>query len=87
MAEIIDISKSREVNDEEVYIEIPKSKEFLEHALKLSEFIKELPLSAEENDNLIELLIENLDIAKKDAFNQGFDVGFNAAEYFKNTKY
>ena len=84
MAKIIDISKPREVNDEEVYIEIPKSKEFLEHSKKLSEFIKKLSLSTEKNDDLINLLIKNLSIAKKDAFNRGFEVGFNTAEYFKN---
>lgn len=87
MAKIIDISKIKKIDNEEMYIEITKSEEFLEHSKKVSEFIKKLPLSTEENDNLLKLLIENLDIAKKDAFNQGFDVGFNAAEYFKNTKY
>lgn len=62
-------------------IEIPASEKFKEHSLKLSNFIINLNLPNEINDKLVYLMVENVNIAKKDGFDFGFQM---AVDIFEN---
>lgn len=55
MAEAVDVSKGRTL-------------EFFKQAQKISDYFKTLPLSGEQNDKLIEMLVNHISIAEKDAF-------------------
>lgn len=61
-------------------IEIPASNKFKEHSLKLSDFIKDLNLPNEINDKLVYLIVENVNIAKKDGFDFGFQMAIDVLD-------
>lgn len=56
-------------------IEIPKTEEFLNYARQISAFIYELPLTKEQNDELIAMLVEHLSMRAEEAFRFGFSMG------------
>lgn len=51
------------------------SEEFKALAKETSDFIKALPLSYEQNDQLVHYMTENVIKAKQEGFNYGFGVG------------
>jgi len=55
-------------------IEIIKTEKFLDAVKELSDYIITLPLSNQENDRLVELILKQTSIAQKDAFLQGADL-------------
>lgn len=55
MAECVNVRKGR-------------TTEFFEQAQKISDYFKTLPLSGEQNDTLIEMLVKHLSIAEENAF-------------------
>ena len=56
-------------------IEIENTDAFLTMALKLSNFIKDLPLTTTKNNELVRLVLDQVTQAKKDAFSQGYQLG------------
>lgn len=56
-------------------LEIIQSEEYLEKVKKVSDFIKDLPLSHADNDKLISLMLDQTEQGRTDAFLQGFDLG------------
>lgn len=56
-------------------IEIERSQEFVRIAKELGDHIKRLNLSAEDNDQLIYLMVDQVQEAEATAFRQGFRSG------------
>ena len=52
--------------------------EFVAATEAVSEFLRNLPLTADQNDTLIALLVENMAEAERGAFLYGFDLGMRA---------
>lgn len=62
-------------------IPIQHTERFIETAKTLGEFIKALPLSNADNDQLIKLIIDQIEEAEKAAFETGFHMGGEFAQY------
>lgn len=58
-----------------VYLNEGRSKEFLQDATRLSDFIDNLPLSIKDRDKLISLIQTHMEEAEKNAFEQGYSEG------------
>ena len=56
-------------------IKIPRTPDFYAVARKLSEYIKDLPLSHEQNDRLIALMVEQVKVTEQDCFKAGLKLG------------
>lgn len=69
---------------EELSIEIIKSEEYLESAKEVSEFIRNLNLTTDQNNTLVKLLVDHGDLGRNDAFLQGFRMGMEFMEASKN---
>ncbi|MGE8000868.1 hypothetical protein ACQKOF_19770 [Lysinibacillus sp. NPDC093190] len=67
-----------------VFIEIKRTEAFIQTANELSAFLKALPLSREDNDRLVALMVQNVREAEKGAFLQGFSMGYEFNEYQGN---
>ena len=61
--------------NESIDVKKGRSTEFYEQTQKISEYIARLPITAKQNNTLIEMLAENLTIAEKDAFRYGLSYG------------
>lgn len=70
-------------NDEDVEIEILQTAEYLQAVRKVSDIIKALPLTNEQNDKLIHALAEQNQIGRADAFKQGFSMAYEFCEWCK----
>lgn len=66
---------------EENGIELEKSPEMLASAERLSDYIRELPLTAEQNDKLVQMLLDHVGDVQRCGFNQGLKVGKEFAEW------
>lgn len=66
---------------EEPAIEIERTADFHTIARQLSDTLKALPLSHEENDQFVELMIKQVQEAERGAFMQGFKMGKEYAGY------
>lgn len=64
---------------EDIYFEFDNSNEYLDTAKELSDYIKSLPLSVDQNDKLVSLMHKHNDVARKDAFRQGIKFMLNTA--------
>ena len=71
---------------EELSIEIIKSEEYLMSAKEVSEFIRNLNLTTDQNNTLVKLLVDHGDLGRNDAFLQGFRMGMEFMESSKNLK-
>lgn len=80
MGEVINFPSKNMVK---VYIMIEHTEEFLILEKHLREFVKDLPISNDDNDKLIELMSAQIQQAEKDSFEQGFGVGLQMAEYLQ----
>lgn len=65
---------------EDIYFEFDNSNEYLDTAKELSDYIKSLPLSVDQNDKLVSLMHKHNDVARKDAFRQGIEFMFDTAK-------
>jgi hypothetical protein len=65
----------------DVGIAIERTEEFFEIALKVSEFIKTLPLNTAQNDELVKLVIDQIQEGERGAYLQGFRMGIEFKEY------
>lgn len=63
MKNIIDLFKMD--NKKDFAIELKRSEEFYKTAQKLSDYIKKLPLSNDENDTLVSIILEHVTTAEK----------------------
>lgn len=61
-------------------IKIKRTEEFKAAANELSECIKRLSLSREENDKLVELMVKQVQISEQAAFKQGMQLGIEATK-------
>jgi hypothetical protein len=64
---------------------IMRTEKFNEIADELSGCIKDLPLTHEQNDRLITLIVRQINAAERGAFLQGADIGASAARAFSPT--
>lgn len=78
MENIIDLFRID--NKKDFAIELKRSEEFYKTAQKLSDYIKKLPLSNDENDTLVSIILEHVTAAEKSAFAQGFNMAMDFAE-------
>ena len=67
------------LNDYE--LKINHSERFRDATYAVSDYMKELPLSAEQNNHLIELLIAHMSAIEKDALLQGLNMGIRIAKH------
>lgn len=58
---------------EDTYFEFDNSNEYLDTAKELSDYIKSLPLSVDQNDKLVSMILKHAEVARKDAFRQGIE--------------
>ena len=61
-------------------IEIEKGANYLATAQKVSEIIKALPISSEENDKLIAAILEHTEAGRLEAYQQGIEDAATAIE-------
>ncbi len=56
-----------------------RSEQFLQTALAVSDYLETLPLTNEQNNNLVELICRNVNVAERDAFGLGINIAGYAA--------
>ncbi|VYT17475.1 Uncharacterised protein [uncultured Anaerotruncus sp.] len=62
-------------------IPIERGEEFYQAAKELSEFIHSLPLSVEDNDRLIGMMVDQVLSAEWNAFSKGLRMGVDLAKW------
>lgn len=67
------------LNDYE--LKINHSERFWDATYAVNDYLKELPLTVEQNDHLIELLIAHMNATEKDALLQGLSMGIRIAKH------
>lgn len=73
-----------ENNSETLFqIDAGRTDKFYEAARELSDFVKELPLSKQDNDKLVELIIQQLQTGERDAFLYGMRLKTDFQEWRK----
>lgn len=63
-------------------IQIERSPDFTTIAHEVSAHMSALPLTNEQNNRLVELVIKQINEAETTAFRQGFDMGVELGRYF-----
>lgn len=61
--------------DEDVIIQIRRSPEFISTAQAVSDYLKDLPLSREQNDRIIALMVDHTHAAEQSGFRDGIRYG------------
>lgn len=61
------------------FVEFDNSNEYLDTAKELSDYIKLLPLSLDQNDKLINMILKHVEVARNDSFKQGIEFMFDTA--------
>lgn len=64
---------------EDTYFEFDNSNEYLDTAKELSDYIKSLPLSVDQNDKLVSMILKHVEVARNDSFKQGIEFMFDTA--------
>jgi len=66
--------------------QVEYSKEFYERAELLSEYISDLKLTKGLNDKLVNLILDQIEIAEQEAFIHGFKIGikYNVEQILEN---
>ena len=67
--------------DDDFGIVLDKGEMFLKATKEVSEYLETLPLTKEQNNKLVALMVENVGQARQDAFMQGFQMGQDFQEY------
>ena len=65
---------------EDTYFEFDNSNEYLDTAKELSDYIKSLPLSVDQNDKLVSMILKHVEVARNDSFKQGIEFMFDTAK-------
>ena len=79
MGKIIDFGQFR--NEQEPALAVERTENFYSTARELSDFIAALPISREENDRLIALIIQQVQDGEQGAFAQGLRIGKEFATF------
>lgn len=82
MGKIIDFGKLR--SEQKPALTVERTESFYNTARELSDFIAALPISREENDRLIALIIQQVQDGEQGAFAQGLRIGKEFADWNKN---
>ena len=82
MGKITDFGKLR--NEQEPALAVERTESFYSTARALSDCIAALPISREENDRLIALIIQQVQGGEQGAFAQGLRIGKEFAGWNKN---
>ena len=61
------------------FVECDNSNEYLDTAKELSDYIKSLPLSLDQNDKLINMILKHVEVARNDSFKQGIEFMLDTA--------
>ena len=61
------------------FVEFDNSNEYLDTAKELSDYIKSLPLSLDQNDKLINMILKHVEVSRNDSFKQGIEFMFDTA--------
>lgn len=61
------------------FVEFDNSNEYLDTAKELSDYIKSLPLSLDQNDKLINMILKHVEVARNDSFKQGIEFMLDTA--------
>lgn len=56
------------INPQENFVEIERTREFIVTAGMVSDYLKSLPLTAEQNDKLVELMIKHTQAAERSGY-------------------
>lgn len=64
---------------ENTYFDFDNSNEYLDTAKELSDYIKSLPLSVDQNDKLVSMILKHVEVARNDSFKQGIEFMFDTA--------
>ena len=75
----VKVKDTENLNDYE--LKINHSQEFSDATYAVNDYLKELPLSVEQNNHLIELLIAHMSAAERDALFQGLSMGIRIAKH------
>ena len=75
----VKVKDTENLNDYE--LKINHSERFWDATCAVNDYLKELPLSVEQNNHLIELLIAHMSATEKDALLQGLSMGLKIAKY------
>ena len=75
----VKVKDTENLNDYE--LKINHSQEFWDATYAVNDYLKELPLSVEQNNHLIELLIAHMSAAERDALFQGLSMGIGIAKH------
>lgn len=67
---------------EEVSIRIRRPEEFIITAKAVSEFLHDLPLTHEQNDRMIELMLEHVHAAESSGFHDGVRYGIVIGQHW-----
>lgn len=67
--------------ENDIFIKIEHGEECLKVARELSKYISNLPLSVEQNNRLVQLMIAQVEAAERGAFSQGAKVGMEYGRY------
>lgn len=65
---------------DDTYFEFDNSNEFIDTAKELSDYIKSLPLSVDQNDKLVSKILKHVDVARDDSFKQGIEFVLDVAK-------
>lgn len=75
----VKVKDTENLNDYE--LKINHSQEFWDATYAVNDYLKGLPLTVEQNDHLIELLIAHMSATEKDALLQGLSMSLKIAKY------
>ena len=75
-----------EVEESMGFMIIEHGPETLEVVKELSDFVANLPLSHADNDKLIHLMTDQLEVAEREQFLRGFDLGVRLTKDFEKER-
>lgn len=75
----VKVKDTENLNDYE--LKINHSQEFWDATYAVNDYLKGLPLTVEQNDHLIKLLIAHMSATERDALFQGLSMGIRIAKH------
>lgn len=81
MSNIFPINKADVLGDN--YFEIERNEAFFDSAEQVSKYLKTLPLTTEQNDKLVELMINHVNAAEKSGFDFGVKLTKDMLNFLK----
>lgn len=81
MSNIFPINRADVLGDH--YFEIERNEAFFDSAEQVSKYLKTLPLTTEQNDKLVELMINHVNAAEKSGFDFGVKLTKDMLNFLK----